>query len=183
MITRDDVLTEAITKCLKELYSKAQPKVSWEDFIKENKEHEEGTPRPYEFYYIPQKLMDEIVSEYIYAYDLKPKLKETINVLIGYLKEPLNIAYEDNSRKYVKGESIVKSIGEEAFNKVVQYLTDAGDFYKWDSDLQRFKFNIYLGASPNTSKEQVIENWKKYRNKDITIDDSKYLEYVQDGNL
>lgn len=183
MITRDEVLVEAVNKCLQELYSNVQPKVTWTDFIQENREYVEGTPLPCEFYYIPKKLMEEIVSDYVYAYDLNPKLKDTINILIDYLKEPINIGYENNTRKYVTGESIVNRIGEDAFNMVVKYLTDAGDFYRWDADLQKFYHNIYLGASPSTSKEQVINNWKKYRNKDITIDDSKYLEYVQDSSL
>ena len=36
--------------------------------------------------------------------------------------------------------------------------------------------NVYLGASPNSNKEKVIENWKVYRNKDISIDESVYIE-------
>lgn len=183
MITRDEVLGEAVNKCLQELYSNVQPKVTWTDFIQENRERVEGTPPPCEFYYIPKKLMEEIVSDYVYAYDLEPKVRNTIDALIDYLREPITIAFQDNTKKYVKGDSIINFIGEDAFNMVVQYLTDAGDFYRWDADLQKFHYNIYLGASPSTSKEQVINNWKKYRNKDITIDDSKYLEYVQDGNL
>ena len=43
-------------------------------------------------------------------------------------------------------------------------------------DLNSFNTNVYLGASPNSNKEAVIENWKKYRNKDIEIDESKYNE-------
>ena len=36
-MNRSDVLTEAIDKCLKELYSYAQPVISWENFVDENK--------------------------------------------------------------------------------------------------------------------------------------------------
>ena len=36
MITRDDVLSQACVDCMKELYSFAYPKVTWEDFRKEN---------------------------------------------------------------------------------------------------------------------------------------------------
>ena len=38
MITRRDVIADAADKCMKELYSLAQPTITWEDFIKENKE-------------------------------------------------------------------------------------------------------------------------------------------------
>lgn len=36
MITRDDVLSQACVDCMKDLYSFAYPKVTWEDFKKEN---------------------------------------------------------------------------------------------------------------------------------------------------
>ena len=37
MITRDDVLTQAVDDCLKELYQLAVPHIEWEDFMEENK--------------------------------------------------------------------------------------------------------------------------------------------------
>ena len=59
---------------------------------------------------------------------------------------------------------------------VLEYLESATNFYKCDSDLQSFTFSIYLGASPNSNKQAVIDNWKIYRNQDIVIDDSIYNE-------
>lgn len=50
----------------------------------------------------------------------------------------------------------------------------AGEFYNWNRDLNAFNTTVYLGPSPNSNKQDVIENWKKYRNKDIIIDDSIY---------
>ena len=52
----------------------------------------------------------------------------------------------------------------------------AGKFYNSHWWLNSFNTTVYLGASPNSNKEAVIENWKKYRNKDIEIDESKYNE-------
>ena len=40
--------------------------------------------------------------------------------------------------------------------------------------------SVYLGPSPNSNKEAVIENWKKYRNKDIEIDESKYNDEYEE---
>ena len=36
-MTRNDVLTDAVDKCMKELYKYAQPSITWDNFIKENK--------------------------------------------------------------------------------------------------------------------------------------------------
>ena len=55
------------------------------------------------------------------------------------------------------------------------YIQD-DNFYEWNGDLNSFNVSVYLGPSPNSSKEAVIKNWKQYRNKDIEIDESKYKE-------
>ena len=39
MVTRNSVLSDAIDKCMKELYSLAVPSITWENFIKENEEY------------------------------------------------------------------------------------------------------------------------------------------------
>ena len=39
--------------------------------------------------------------------------------------------------------------------------------------LNSFNVSVYLGASPNSNKKAVIENWKKYRNQDIEIDEEQ----------
>ena len=89
MITRRDVIADAADKCMKELYSLAQPTITWEDFIKENKEFikreeeyyklpkenkisykEFMGPKPYEFYYLPKEVLKEVVDNYIYAYEI-----------------------------------------------------------------------------------------------------------------
>lgn len=61
-------------------------------------------------------------------------------------------------------------------NKFFEFLDMAGNFYDWNRDLNSFNMTVYLGPSPNSNKEAVIENWKKYRGKDIEIDESKYKE-------
>ena len=49
----------------------------------------------------------------------------------------------------------------------------AGNFYNWNRDLNSFNMSVYLGASPCSNKDTVIENWKKYRNQDIEIDEEQ----------
>lgn len=174
-MTRKDVLEEAVLKCMQELYSKVQPKVKWENFVLQNKEYIDG-PKPYEFYYLPKEVLKIIVDEYIDAYRIAPELKDTIASLIEYFNNPIRNVYINNSKSYEYFESLSSIIGEDNFKIVLEYLEAASNFYKWDSDLQSFMFSVYLGASPNSNKQAVIDNWKIYRNQDIVIDDSIYNE-------
>ena len=227
MITRDDVLSRAVTDCMKELYSLAQPSVDWEEFKKENKIYSERYnewernrenhpewkdktiiecigPRPYEFYYLPKEIMKNICDSYVYAYklDSQQELLDTIEILKNYCKEPIVDKYiegelrkdgtrwpghrgydhPDNLKKEIikiikeYDDSDIMKESDDIINKFFEFLDMAGEFFNWNRDLNSFNMSIYLGASPNSNKEAVIENWKKYRNKDIEIDDSIYKE-------
>ena len=219
MITRRDVIADAADKCMKELYSLAQPKITWEEFIKENKEFikreeeyyklskenrisykEFMGPKPYEFYYLPKEVLKEIVDNYIYAYEIgeHQNLLDTIDLLKKYCDDPIEEFYHPGEgekpgyRDYRHPDNLVtcliselkeyanSDISEEIVYKAkdlfFKFLDMAGKFYNSHWWLNSFSTTVYLGASPNSNKESVIENWKKYRNKDIEIDESKYNE-------
>lgn len=219
MITRRDVIADAADKCMKELYSLAQPAITWEDFIKENQEFikreeeyyklpkenrisykEFMGPKPYEFYYLPKEVLKEIVDNYIYAYEIDEhqNLLDTIDLLKKYCDDPIeefyhpgegeNPGYRDyrhpdnlstclisELKEYVNSD-ISEEIIYKAKDLFFKFLDMAGKFYNSHWWLNSFNTTVYLGASPNSNKEAVIENWKKYRNKDIKIDESKYNE-------
>ena len=219
MITRRDVIADAADKCMKELYSLAQPTITWEDFIKENKEFikreeeyyklpkenkisykEFMGPKPYEFYYLPKEVLKEVADNYIYAYEIDEhqNLLDTIDLLKKYCDDPIEEFYHPGEgespgyRDYRHPDSLVtcliselkeyasSDISEEIVYKAkdlfFKFLDMAGKFYNSHWWLNSFNTTVYLGASPNSNKEAVIENWKKYRNKDIEIDESKYNE-------
>lgn len=219
MITRRDVIADAADKCMKELYSLAQPAITWEDFIKENKEFikkeeeyyklpkenrisykEFIGPKPYEFYYLPKEVLKEIVDNYIYAYEIDEhqNLLNTIDLLKKYCDDPIEEFYHPGEgknpgyRDYRHPDNLVtcliselkeytsSDLSEEIVDKAkdlfFKFLDKAGKFYDSHWWLNSFNTTVYLGASPNSNKEAVIENWKKYRNKDIEIDESKYNE-------
>jgi len=222
---REDLLKECYERCMKELYTYAQPSVEWDDFIQQNKEYnekykqwenyrvskrlndkvweewqqihpdwEEKTvsecigPRPYEFYYLPEDVMKEICDSYISAYELD-KQKDLIDIkdtLIGYCEKPIRKKNIKGYRGYEHPDSLETvlckelgddELGKKAWEKMKEYLNMATDFYSWNSELNCFKTNVYLGASPNSNKDAVIENWKKYRDKDIKIDEEKYKNF------
>ena len=60
-------------------------------------------------------------------------------------------------------------------NKFFEFLDMAGNFYNWNRDLNSFNMSVYLGPSPNSNKQAVIDNWKKYRNKDIEINEEQII--------
>ena len=239
MITRNELLSEAIHKCMKELYLFAKPSVSWDKFVEENKiysnkykewekykdsdektqkEYDEKLgwkdksitecigPRPYEFYYLPKDIMKDICDSYVHAYrlDSQQELLNTIEILKNYCKEPIIDKYiegengfpghrgyehpdnlEKELRKIIKSaenipldkkESYEKSYNkliEDVQNKFFEFLDMAGDFYNWNGELNSFNTSVYLGASPYSNKNAVIDNWKKYRNIDIEIDEEQ----------
>ena len=219
-MNKNDVLTEAIDKCLKELYSYAQPAISWEDFVEENKiyskkykkwESEKDSnpefkdksitecigPCPFKFYYLPREIIKEICDSYVYAYrlDQKQEFLDTISILKDYCRSPIVDKYieptetrlgyrsydhPDNLEKEIQkliqeydGSDVSKEISEKCCNKFFEFLDMAGDFYNWDRDLNSFNMSVYLGPSPNSNKQAVIDNWKEYRNKDIEINEEQ----------
>lgn len=223
MLTRYDVLNKAVKECLMELYSLAQPSVSWEAFKEENRIFKEKEaeyealeekppylefvgPKPFEFYYLPGDIIEDVCNSYIYAYKLdeQQNLLDIIEILKNYCKcpivnkyiegkkgEPGHRGYEHPNnlkkelRKIIKSadniplnkkESYEKSYNkliEDVHNKFFEFLDMAGQFFNWTRDLNSFQMSVYFGPSPSSNKEAVIENWKKYRNKDIEIDEEQ----------
>ena len=232
MITRRDIIEDAIEKCLKEIYSFVQPHIEWDEFMKECKTYSEIYkkwkserdlnsdyknksitecigPRPYEYYYIPRELLKDICDSYVHAYgfDQQQELLDTIETLKDYCKNPIVDKYIDeytdkygnhhpgyrgydhpdnlekeifsilkensNYWKSAIGESNPSDLSKELQNKFFEFLDMAGKFFNWNRDLSSFNTSVYLGPSPNTNKEAVIENWKKYRNQDIEINEEQ----------
>lgn len=230
MPTRRDILSKAADECMKELYSLVQPAVTWEGFLYQNKEYTkkyrewekhdnpewEGKhindcigPAPYNFYYLPQNIMKEVVDSYVYAYRIisQDDLLNTIELLKGYFENPIvdkyfpEVVEEDGfkhpgHRGYEHPKDIttqfcdiitdsninlsgntgtdVVNLADKCWDKVKEFFNMANRFYNWNSELNSFNMTVYLGSSPNSNKEAVIENWKKYRYEDIEIDESKW---------
>lgn len=171
----------------------------WES-IKENRPNitEYCGPRPYEFYYLPKEVMKEICDSYVNAYkiDSQQELLDTIEILKNYCKEPIVDKWiegengDPGHRGYEHPDNLVKqltdlipdsgfdksAIAESVQDKFFEFLDKAGNFYNWNRDLNSFNMTVYLGPSPNSNKQAVIDNWKKYRNIDIEIDESIYKE-------
>lgn len=188
-ITRQDVLSEAIIEFYKDCYKFAQPSVEWDDFVQQNKDYvnnNEKGPKPYEFYYLPEKAYKYLQEVYIDSYRVKSDLHPHLELLISYFENPIRnkwiekgsdlLSRDSGYRGYEHFNSLKEEIGEEAYSKVIEYINEAKNFYNIDYYYNSFLMTTALGATPSSNKEQVIKNWKKYRDKDIIIDESIYNE-------
>ena len=166
-------------------------------------------PRPYEFYYLPKEIMNDICDSYVNAYniDSQQELLNIIQILKDYCRKPIVDKYIEDwtdetgfhhpgYRSYGHPDNLEKEIikiikeyddtdimteSKDIVNKFFEFLDMAGNFYNWNRDLNSFNTTVYLGPSPCSSKEKVIENWKKYKGKDIEIDEDKIKkEYYGD---
>lgn len=155
-------------------------------------------PKPYEFYYLPKEIMKDICDSYVYAYRInqQQELLDTIETLKNYCKEPIIDKYiegkdgDPGHRGYEHPDNLEKEIFKiiddniplyqpprklvsELQDKFFEFLDKAGKFYNWNRDLNSFNMSVYLGASPCSSKEIVIKNWKEFKNKDIEINEEQ----------
>ena len=163
-------------------------------------------PAPYKFYYLPRDVFKEVVDSFVYAYELDhhQQLLDTIHILKDYCEQPIVDKYiereggqpgyrgydhPDNLKREVtklldmyfhNSNCDLSAIAEDIEKVFFNFLDMAGNFYDWNGDLNTFNFNVYLGASPYSNKQGVIDNWKKYRNQTIEIDDSEYDNEEQD---
>ena len=249
-MSRSTILSKACNDCIKELYSLAYPKVTWDDFKEQckiySKTHYEWEeykkaerenkplyeeynqrlnwkgksitecigPRPYEFYYIPDKILHEVCDDYIFSYrlDSQKELLDTISILKEYCKKPIVDKYIDDytdeygnhhpgHRGYDHPDNLYKEIAKvvsnysldpanensdeviDLCNKFFKFLDMAGDFYNWNRDLNSFKMSVF-DICPTSNKDDVINNWKKYRNKDIQINEEQMIkEYYGEDEL
>lgn len=167
-------------------------------------------PCPCEYYYLPKGVMKDIVEEYVHAYkiDNHKELLDTIHILKSYCKDPIVDKwiddYDDKYGRYpgYRGYEHTNNLEEEITTLIKMYCSDseadfngvakevlgiffefldmAGKFFNWNGELNAFNTEIYLGVSPNSDKQAVIDNWKIYRKTNIKIDDSKYDEYDEE---
>ena len=130
--------------------------------------------------YCKDTIIDKYIDEHIdengnwhpgyRSYDHPNNLEKEINKIITNYK----------GGKIPDQELLINNIK----NKFFEFLDMAGNFFDWNRDLNSFNVSVYLGPSPNSNKEAVIENWKKYRNQDIEIDEEQIKkEYYGEDEL
>lgn len=203
MIDKEFIIEEAINRCFKEMYKKAQPSEDWDKLVYKYQSGEIGkNERVYERYYLSRQEFDYIKDKYLKAYRLEDKWSEYIEVVEEYLRKGgLKNSYvpekiEENGFKHPGyrsaekvppiQESIYKILSskkpdednnilaKEITDKILENIKLCKDFYKFGRrDEDTFNVSVCLGASPTCNKKTVIDYWKS-QGKDIQIDDREY---------
>jgi hypothetical protein len=154
-----------------------------------------------------RRICDAYVSAY--KIDSQKELTDTVEVLKNYFKEPIVDKYIDeytdengnwhpgyrsydhptNLKQRIEGLLRAKcalnseqgeALSEDICQIVDKFFDMATEFFNWNRDLNSFNLSVYMGVSPCSNKKTVIENWKKYRGVDITIDESLYKDEYDD---
>ena len=194
-MNRDEIIKEAIERCLDEMYQKSQPKASYYDYVAKVKKGKIGKDeKVFERHYLCQKQFEYILNKYIKAYRLGNEWKSNIEFLIDNLK---NGGYKTVYRPLIKGgepcrtsekmKPIKDIIGQENAEKLFDYIETIKRFYRFDREEEVFNFNVCLGASPSSNAKTVKDYWKS-QGIDIEIDTTEltadqYWEIDEYGHL
>ena len=88
MLVRENILEQAYTECMAEMYAKAQPSADYYQLIEDAKNGKIGKDeKVYERYYLSQAEFEHIRNKYIEAYGLIEKWRPNIELLEQYLTE------------------------------------------------------------------------------------------------
>lgn len=186
MLDKDKIMEEAMIRCYREMYRKAQPRGDFDKYRRmiKNGELPKDT-RIYERHYLPQKEFEYILNKYVKAYRFENQWKSDVDLILQHMK---NGGFRD---AYYKDKSIIEhtaplyeQIGKENADKVIQFVEELKDFFRFDRDESEFRSSIALGCSPTSNPETVKEYWKSQgidveinEKKNLTEDDYWELDY------
>ena len=182
MIDRREIISKALHECKVELYKWAQPSIDFNavcNLVQDKAFSNIDTDKNplYQRHYISTENARYIVKAYEEAYHIGSNFQDHLDLIINYItsKDSVKKTYIDGHKEYVSITPISKD------DKAVSLLEECGNFYNKDSELSTFEYNIYLGCSPNTNKEEVEKYWQEhgypnFKIKDFKIDDILYSE-------
>lgn len=183
-LDRDEIIWEIRQRCMKEMYARAQPSEDydkiWEYYKQCKKEGKEGE-QVYRRYYLSVEEFKYIEEKYLELYKIIDPFKEHCDIIIRDMKEGCSKdkyipEYTDEHGNwhpgysgYEKVPSLEKQIGKEAAKKVIDFVEQRRDFYRFNRDENAFRFSVALSDSPTSNAQEVIDYWKS-QGKDIEID-------------
>jgi len=179
MLNRSEIMDKAIIDCYRELYKRAQPSADYDELsqgVKDGTVIDTDANPIYKRYYLSQEDFKYIVNKYLEAYRFKNEWLSNMDIVIKYLEKGglKDIYVKDKNgtghREAEKTKPIKELIGEDNANIVLELLKNCKDFYRFDREESQFSASVYLGGTPTSNKEDVIEYWKS-QGKDITIVD------------
>lgn len=176
-IDRNDIIEEACHRMLKEMYMRAQPPVDIDDYIAKYKDgtFDKEKDRCYEWHYLPSEIQNQIVEDYLKAYNANDQMREYFGWLLDLFKNGgYRTVYKDvfgdgkETRSAEETEKLPELIGEENAEKVYNLIKDFLGFYRRNLDECSIRWTIM--QSPTTNPDTVKKHWGE----DFKIDDSVY---------
>lgn len=194
---RNDIIKRAIHECLDEMYKRSQPSISFDEIIKNCEAGVyDGKTAFYLQHYLPQDEYEEIIEEYMDAYNIKDAFQDHCELVYDYLaKGGTKVKYipekinEDGSkdpgyRGYESTPKLTDIMPEEYAQKCLDLINECKDFYNKDYYANNFRFNV-MDCSPTSYKKAVKEYWEsqgvniKFQKRVYNDEDGVY-EYVDD---
>ena len=179
VISRDDVLSQAIDSCLDLMYRSSYPSITLEEYMAEHAKfetrEEKENARLYESHYLPWKVFSTIAEDFVEAYDLKSPLPDIIEVLKGYFKEPIvdKLIECKEGEPGHRGYEHPEPMDDETYQKVEKFLDMANEFYNWNRDYNAFTFNV-SDYSPCSNRETVERWWHEHGDPDFKLPEDSY---------
>jgi hypothetical protein len=146
MKTREEVLVQAYEECLRDLYLNSEPPVDIKELMDSGFKDDENDPLRNK-HFIDEETFTEIVEDTKWAYGIIDHFHDNLELIKNDLKNGPTI--RKSKYEYRHLSPLKEEIGEEAYNKVIEYLDAISKFYRKDSDVSKFDFSIFLGASPS----------------------------------
>lgn len=179
-ITRRKIIERACHDLLKELYMRAQPAVNIDTYVDCYKRGilDKDKDHCYEWHYLPAEVEEQIVNDYLVAYNADDQFKKWAQELIDKFKNGgYRTVYKDifnTGEKVRTGEETEKLnelIGDENADKVYNLINEFLNFYRTNMDEHSIRWMVMQG--PTSNPETVIAKWGDK----VKIDDSVYKGY------
>ena len=87
MLDKDKIMEEAMIRCYREMYRKAQPRGDFDRYRRmiKNGELPKDT-RVYERHYLPQKEFEYILNKYVKAYRFENQWRSDVDLILNNIK-------------------------------------------------------------------------------------------------
>ena len=146
MKTREEVLVQAYNECLRDLYLNSEPPIDIKELLDSGFKDDENDPLRNK-HFIDEETFNEIVEDTKWAYGIIDHFHDNLELIKSNLKDGPTI--RSSKYQYTTLKPLKEEIGEEAYNKVMEYIDAIYNYYKNDYDVSKFDFSIFLGASPS----------------------------------
>lgn len=151
MRTREEVLVQAYEECLRDLYLNSEPPIDIKELIDSGFKDDENDPLRNK-HFIDEETFNEIVEDTKWAYGIIDHFHDNLELIKSNLKDGPTI--RSSKYQYTTLKPLKEEIGEDAYNKVMEYIDAIYNYYKNDYDISKFDFSTFLGASPSFKQKE-----------------------------